>query len=84
MYVCMCVCVYVCVGVCSDLDKGDFAGAAVVLCVFDDHLPVVLQPALLTQHVVYTCHYLVPFIVITVPTNTHTHTHINVFVDEQL
>lgn len=54
----------------SDLDKGDLAGAGVTLCVSDDHLTIVLQPALLTQHVVDTCHCLVPFIVITIPTHT--------------
>lgn len=56
---------------CPDLDKGDLAGADVALCVFDDHLTIVLQPALLTQNVVDTCHCLVPFIVITVSTHTN-------------
>lgn len=63
---CVCWCVF------PDLDKGDLAGADVALVVFDDHLAVVLQPALLTQHVVDTRHRLVPLIVIAVPTRKHT------------
>lgn len=51
---------------CPDLDKGDLASAHVALCVPDDYLAIVLQPALLTQHIVDARHSLVPFIVITV------------------
>lgn len=50
----------------SDLDKGDLARAHVALGVLDDHLAVVLQPALLTQHVVDAGHCLVPLVVIPV------------------
>lgn len=49
-----------------DLDKGDLARAHVALGVLDDHLAVVLQPALLTQHVVDAGHRLVPLVVIPV------------------
>lgn len=56
--------------VCPDLDKGDLARADVAFCVSDYHLTVVLQPALLTQHVVDTRHCLVPLVVITVSTYT--------------
>lgn len=56
--VCLCVCVW------PDLDKGDLARAHVALGVLDDHLAVVLQPALLTQHIVDAGHRLVPFVVI--------------------
>lgn len=55
---------------CPHLDKGDLACADVTLCVSDDHLAVVLQRALLTQHVVDTCHCLVPLVVITIATHT--------------
>lgn len=53
-----CVCVW------PDLDKGDLARAHVALGVLDDHLAIVLQPALRTQHIVDAGHHLVPFIVI--------------------
>lgn len=55
---------YLCV--CPDLDEGDLARAHVALGVLDDHLPIVLQPALLTQYVVDAGHCLVPFVVIPV------------------
>lgn len=54
----------------ADLDKGHFAGADIARFVFDDHLAIVLQPALLTQHVVDARHGLVPFIVITIAAYT--------------
>lgn len=53
----------------ADLDEGDLAGADVALGVSDDHLAVVLQPALLTQHVVDARHRLVPLVVVPVPTS---------------
>lgn len=50
----------------SYLDKGDFAGTQVALGVSDDHLTIVFQPALLTQHIVDAGHSLVPLIVVTI------------------
>lgn len=65
-----------CVRVYPDLDKGDLACAVITVVVFDDHLAIVLQPALLTQHVVDTCHCLVPLIVVTVPNHQKHMNHV--------
>lgn len=53
----------------SHLDKCDLACADVTLRVSNDHLAVVLQPALLAQHVVDARYCLVPLVVISIPTH---------------